>query len=254
MPRIKLIIEYDGGYYHGFQSQENAATIQTEIEKQVLRLTGEAIRIMAAGRTDAGVHAHGQVVAFDTQSTIPAEKWAKALNTFLPEDIRVLTSCQVSPIFHPQFDALRKQYGYYIYRQKPGASFYRRYALCMTEKLDIGRMEQAAQNFEGTYNFKSFCARGSSVKTYRRTVFQCIGHESGPLWRLTIEANGFLYNMVRIIVGTLLEVGRGKIKPDDIIPIIISQDRTRAGPTVPPQGLHLLRVTYPPEFEIEPGS
>jgi len=249
MPRIKMTIEYDGGNYHGFQSQQNAVTIQDEIERQILRLTGESVRILSAGRTDAGVHARGQVIAFDTESTIPGQRWADALNTFMPEDIKILDSCQVNSMFQPQFEALRKKYGYYLYHQKNGACFYRRYALCITEKLDFRQMEQAARNFEGTHSFRGFCAAGSSVKTYRRTVFECVGNQAGPVWSLTIEANGFLYNMVRIIMGTLLEVGRHKLDPDDIIPIIKSQDRTRAGPTVPPQGLHLLNVTYPTELE-----
>jgi len=244
VPRIKMIIEYDGGSYHGFQTQENANTIQAEIEKQMLRLTGEPIRIMAAGRTDAGVHARGQVIAFDTSSTIPPDRWTDALNTFLPPDIRVLSSIEADPFFHPQFDAVRKRYNYYIYRQKAGAVFYRHHTLCTTEKLDIAGMRQAVPMFIGTHNFRAFCARGSSVKTYRRTVNDCNVTESGPLLCLNIEADGFLYNMVRIIMGTLLEVGRGKITADDIRAIIQSQDRTKAGPTAPPHGLYLVEVSY----------
>jgi tRNA pseudouridine38-40 synthase len=247
MSRIKLVIEYDGSNYHGFQKQDNAHTIQGEIEKQLLNLCHEEIRVCAAGRTDAGVHARGQVIAFDTVSSIPSAQWTLALNSFLPDDIRVLSSSEASPNFQPQFHSISKRYAYLLYRRKPGATFYRKYALCNADQLETTAMSQACQYIEGQHDFRAFCASGSSVKTFERTVLFCSIKETDALMRLEIEANGFLYNMVRIIMGTLLEIGRKRIAAHEIVDIIKSRDRTKAGPTVPPQGLYLLSVTYPPD-------
>lgn len=245
MPRIKMIIEYDGSNYHGFQRQDNASSIQGEIEKQLHQLSGEVVTICAAGRTDAGVHARGQVIAFNTTASIPPERWVLALNSFLPEDIRVLSSCAAEPNFHPQFHSISKRYAYYLYRQKSGAAFYRRYALCNSDQLDITAMHQACQFITGRHNFQAFCASGGSSKTFERTVINCAIKEYGSIVRLDVEANGFLYNMVRIIMGTLLDVGRKRISADEIPDILSSRDRTWAGPTAPPQGLYLMRVDYP---------
>ncbi len=245
MTRIKMIIEYDGSNYHGFQRQNNAHTIQAEIEQQIQRLTGEIVVLTSSGRTDAGVHARGQVIAFNTDSTIPADRWTAALNTFLPADIRVLDSIETSPDFHPQFQALSKRYAYYIYRQKAGEVFYRRYAYCLTEALDIEAMNEACTYIIGRQNFLAFCARGSTSKTFERTVTRCELSQHGPILRLDVEADGFLYNMVRIITGTLLQVGRAKVSAPKVAGIIQSRDRTQAGPTVPPQGLYLISVRYP---------
>jgi tRNA pseudouridine38-40 synthase len=254
MSRIKLVIEYDGSNYHGFQRQDNAHTVQAEIEKQLLKLCGEEISISAAGRTDAGVHARGQVIVFTTVSTIPPARWSLALNSFLPDDIRVLSSSEVSADFQPQFHSISKRYAYYIYRYKPAAIFYRKYALCNADTLDTAAMSQACQFIEGRHDFSAFCASGSSAKTFERTVLQCSIKEAGPWLRLDIEANGFLYNMVRIIMGTLLEVGRKRIAPEEIVDVIESKDRTKAGPTVPPQGLYLMSVNYSPERKQGDGS
>jgi len=247
MPRIKMIIEYDGSNYHGFQRQDNAHTIQAEIEKQLRELSGEVVTICGAGRTDARVHARGQVIAFNTNASIPPERWALALNSFLPEDIRVLSSSAAEPNFHPQFNSISKRYAYYLYRQKSGTAFYRRYALCNSDQLDISAIDQACKSIIGRHNFQAFCASGGSSKTHERTVFNCAIREYGSILRLDVEANGFLYNMVRIIMGTLLEVGRRRIPADEIPDILKSRDRTRSGPTAPPQGLYLMGVEYPDE-------
>ena len=243
-----MIIEYDGGGYHGFQKQENAHTIQAELEKQIKRLTGETVHVQSAGRTDAGVHARGQVIAFDTVATIPGDRWRPALNSFLPPDIRVLHSAAVSSSFHPQFQAVSKRYSYYLYREQSGEVFYRHYALCITESLQVEEMQQACRDIIGRHNFLAFCARGSTAKTFERTVRKCCLTSDGPFLCLDIEADGFLYNMVRIVMGTLLQVGRSKILATEIADIIQSRDRTRAGPTVPPQGLYLVSVTYLPDL------
>lgn len=245
MQRIKLMVEYDGSSYHGFQRQPNAHTIQAELERAIHMISGESVTICAAGRTDAGVHALGQVVAFNAEVGIPAAKWRLALNSNLPDDIRILESEAAAPGFHPQFEAIQKSYLYLIYRQKKQATFYRNHALLDDQELDIKEMQQACHLIIGKHDFHCFCASGSAVKTWERTVRICSLESEGDWLKLKITANGFLYNMVRIIMGTLLEVGRGRIKAEQIAPIITSRDRTKAGPTVAPQGLYLSSVEYP---------
>ncbi len=240
-----MIIEYDGSNYHGFQIQTNAHTIQAEIEAALYRLTGENISLAAAGRTDSGVHAAGQVIAFDSEAAIPAEKWRFALNSFLPPDIRVLKSDAAADDFHPRFNALSKSYAYLIYRQLQGETFMRNYAWCNREKLDIAAMQEACRYFTGTHNFKSFCASGSSVKSFERQVTRCVLYYNEPFLNLEICADGFLYNMVRIIMGTLIEAGRGNYPAEHTEKIIAAQNRQQAGITAPAQGLYLLRVDYP---------
>ncbi len=244
MKRIKAVLEYDGSCYHGFQIQKNALSIQEKIEISIENLIGEKASIMAAGRTDARVHALGQVIAFDTSSSIPPEKWQFALNSILPPDIRVVSSSEAQAGFHPRFDAVDKRYIYLIHRKQSGKVFYDRYAYCDLEALDLELMQQACSLFLGRHNFKSFCSSGSSVKTHERHIKECKLEEKGPFIRLDITADGFLYNMVRIIVGTLLDVGRLNYQPEDISDIILAQDRTQAGPTAPPQGLYLYSVNY----------
>lgn len=244
MKRIKAVVEYDGSGYHGFQSQKNALTIQDTIESSIEKLIEHRVPIIAAGRTDAGVHALGQVIAFDTDSSIPADKWQFALNSILPSDIRVTSSCQAESNFHPRFQALDKKYIYYIYRRQRGRVFYSPYAYCNLENLDLPAMQQACQLLLGRHNYKSFCASGSSVKTFERNIKECQLSQKGPFIKLEIIADGFLYHMVRIIVGTLLDVGRLSLEPQDITKILQAQDRNQAGPTAPPQGLYLHSVNY----------
>lgn len=245
LQRIKLVFEYEGTRYHGLQVQENAHTVQREMESAIHNLTGEWVKMLFAGRTDTGVHAVGQVGVFDSGSTIPADRWAYALNSYLPEDVRVRSSEAVGADFHPRYQALSKTYRYLVYRSGAGQVFYRDRALCCRDTLDIEQMRKAAALFQGVHDFRAFCASGTSVKTFAREVYRCELHEESPLLWLDIEANGFLYNMVRIIMGTLLEVGRGKLPAERISQILDSLDRSQAGPTAPPQGLYLLKVSYP---------
>jgi tRNA pseudouridine38-40 synthase len=245
-----MTVEYDGSRYHGFQIQQNANTVQAELENGIKRLTGEEVSIICAGRTDSGVHALGQVIAFDTQTSIPGDKWQFALNSFLPADIQIIESSECSPHFNPRFDALSKTYHYIIYRQNKGRIFYRNYALLNTEFLNVTAMQAACRLLQGRHNFKSFCASGSSVKTFERSVYRCNLVEEEPFLRLEIKADGFLYNMVRIIMGTLLEIGRGNYQPETVKDIIDVQDRTRAGPTASPQGLYLVQVEYDTEIGV----
>lgn len=244
MPRIKLIMEYDGSNYHGYQRQPNANTIQAELEQVIFNISRETVTVTAAGRTDAGVHALGQVAAFNTEADIPAGKWEAALNSLLPKDIRVLSSEAVSPDFHPQFGAVQKTYRYLIYRGKERLAFYRKYALLNDQRLDVKAMQGACSLIVGQHDFRCFCASGSGARTWERTVRVCSLEDSGDWLKLTITADGFLYNMVRIIVGTLLEIGRGKFTADQMAVIIASRDRSLAGPTAPPQGLYLCTVEY----------
>lgn len=248
MGKIAMVIEYDGSQYHGIQVQNNAHTVQAEVEHCIYCLTGEKVSILFAGRTDAGVHAWGQVIAFDTNATIPAPRWKPALNSFLPADIKVVKSAKCLDDFHPQYMAVEKEYIYRIYRRTEGSVFYRNYALCNTEPLDIEAMQKACLFIEGCHNFKAFCASGSTVKNHERMVYRCQIVDEEPFLNLKIEANGFLYNMVRIIMGTILAVGRGRYPPEKIVSIIKSQDRSQAGATVPPQGLYLSKVIYPEKY------
>lgn len=244
MTRIKMIVEYDGSRYHGFQIQENANTVQAELQSAVKQVSGESVSILCAGRTDAGVHAQGQVIAFDTNSSVPGEKWKFALNSFLPPDIHAVASAECDSDFHPRFHALSKVYKYRIYRQARGRIFHRHFAFCSTEPLNLEVMEKACQALLGRHDFRSFCASGSSVKTFERTVKICRLLEEGPCLCLEIEADGFLYNMVRIITGTLLQIGRGIYPPDAMKDIINARNRSQAGPTAPPHGLYLMEVKY----------
>ncbi|MEN6391520.1 MAG: tRNA pseudouridine(38-40) synthase TruA [Syntrophomonas sp.] len=245
MTRIRLILQYDGSAYHGFQKQENAYTVQECLENAILRLTGEKASIVCAGRTDAGVHALGQVVAFDSEATIPGERWKMAINTYLPDDIQVLQSCLARADFNPRFQAVSKQYTYFIYRRDVGRVIFRNYALCTQVPLDLKAMQEAAALMVGRRNFRAFCASGSSAKTFERSLMKCILEEKGLFITLKVEADGFLYNMVRIIMGTLMEIGQGKYPARKVEQILLSEDRTLAGPTAPPQGLYLRRVIYP---------
>lgn len=239
-----MIVEYDGSNYHGFQSQKNAHTIQDTIENALYKLTGHKIPIISAGRTDRGVHALGQVIAFETEAKIPSDKFYLALNSVLPEDIRILNSKEVETDFHPRFQAIKKQYSYYIYTKDSGKTFLRKFAWCNSEPLNIDDMIKACKQFEGRHNFLSFCSSGSSVKTFERTIEVCQLQQKNAYLKFDIKANGFLYNMARIIVGTVVDVGRGKIKVNDINDIIKARDRNAAGSTAPPQGLYLMYVEY----------
>lgn len=244
MRRIKLIIEYDGTNYHGSQIQANGHTIQAELQQCIERLTGEKVSLLLAGRTDAGVHALGQVVAFDTAASIPSQRWQYALNSVLPGDIRVLDSQEAHPDFHPRFDAVSKLYRYRIYRRPAGATFHRHHGYGCFEPLSLENMQEAAQHLQGQHDFRSFCASGSSVKSFERNVSNCHLWEEGSFLNLDISADGFLYNMVRIIMGTLLEVGRGRLSAHDMERILAARDRSQAGPTAPAHGLYLVEVRY----------
>lgn len=246
MRNIKVVLEYEGTAYSGFQVQANANTVQEQIEAALQKLTKEQIRIVASGRTDAGVHAMGQVINFFTNSNIPAEKFAPALNTWLPKDIRALESSEEDQNFHARFSAKWKTYRYLILNREAPSALLRNLAHWVPDKLDIALMRLGACELVGTHDFRAFMASGSSVVTTVRTVTESEIRtlESEDLIEFRITADGFLYNMVRIIVGTLIEIGRGKLDPSVIKRMLDTGDRSLGGPTAPAKGLYLVRVTY----------
>lgn len=245
MRNIKLTIEYDGKEFNGWQKQPNKLNIQGEIEKAIKQITGEEVDLTASGRTDAGVHALGQVANFKTNSELPIEKFPIALNANLKKSIVIKSAEEVEERFHSRLTCERKTYRYVINNSKYGTAIYRNLETHIPMKLDIQKMQQAVKYFEGEHDFKAFKASGTSSKSSVRTIYKAEVIDAGNE-RIYIEltGNGFLYNMVRIIAGTLVDVGLGKIEPEDIKEIIKSQKRENAGKTLPPQGLYLVEVEY----------
>ena len=240
-----LTIAYDGTSYAGWQRQQNAIAVQEKLEDALLQLFGKPIIVKAASRTDAGVHALGQRAAFCVDKMrIPLDKLPQVLNGFLPPDIAVVAAETVSDIFNPRFDALCKTYSYSYYNASLPNPLHTRYSAFVPQPLDIAAMSQAAKSFVGKHDFAAFMATGGSAKTTVREIFACDVTADGSIVKLTITGGGFLYNMVRIIAGTLMYVGHGKISADAIPGIIQSLDRKKAGKTMPPQGLTLLAVKY----------
>ena len=242
--RIKLVVAYDGTNYCGWQLQNNGITIEEVLNKALSTLCNEEIQVIGASRTDAGVHALGNVAVFDTTSRIPAEKFSYALNQRLPEDIRIQHSEQVADDFHPRYCDSTKTYEYHILNAPFEQPIGRQYAHFVYRKLDIEAMRTAAGYIVGEHDFKSFCSVGSQVKTTVRTVYSLDVIKTGVNITLRITGNGFLYNMVRIIAGTLLEVGMGMYPPEKLKEIIEAKDRQTAGPTAPARGLSLVEILY----------
>lgn len=250
---IKLTLAYDGTDWHGWQVQKNATTIQGNLENALAKITNESIRVTGASRTDAGVHAKGQVCNFYTDSRIPLERVPYALNANLPPSIVVLTAREVASDFHARYQATGKRYVYDITNRNMPSALRRRYSYHVVQVLDLRAMKLAASFLQGQHDFKAFQAVGSSVKSTIRHLRKLVVEEQ-EAGRVLIyaEGDGFLYNMVRILVGTLLEVGIGKRSPADMGAILASQDRCMAGPTVPPHGLCLEKVFYTPCPSLTP--
>ncbi len=242
---ILIILMYDGTEYHGFQRQKNGITVQETLEKAVEKVTGEKSTVTGCGRTDAGVHAQKYGATFKSNTKIPLDKLPFALNSALPDDIRVTEAYAVSDDFHPVFSLTGKTYRYKILNRKIDDVFLRHYAWFYPYELDVDKMRKAAAHFLGRHDFSGFMATGSNVKTTVRTIKRLDIEDCGDgQINIYASADGFLYNMVRIITGTLVAVGGGKIDPSDIPGIISSCDRTRAGATAPPQGLSLFDIEY----------
>ena len=244
MRRIALTIAYDGTAYSGWQAQANAVTVEGTLREAIRRLCGEEVVTIGASRTDAGVHALGNVVAFDTESPIPGENWRLALNSFLPQDIRVMRSWEAADDFHPRFNAHSKRYEYRIATDEVISPIRCRYVCGVRETLDLEAMAEGAKAFVGTHDYSAFCSAGAQTESKVRTVTRCEVYREGPEIVIGVEGDGFLYNMIRILAGTLIDMGRGAKAPESMSTILGSLDRAKAGPTAPPQGLTLVRIRY----------
>ena len=240
---ILLTVAYDGTNYCGWQRQDNAVAVQQKLEEALSEIFRREVKTAGASRTDAGVHALGQRAAFSVDKiSIPIDKLPLVINSHLPEDIAVQGAERVGEGFNPRFDARAKTYCYQIYNAPYSNPLIRRYSAFVPGELNVEKMIEAAPKFIGTHDFAAFCASGSGAKTTVRTIFDCNVSQEGPLIRMSVTGDGFLYNMVRIMAGTLLYAGMGKV--DDICGIIASGDRKLAGKTMPPEGLTLMEVMY----------
>src|SRR4030042_6923447 len=245
MRNIKLLIEYDGTNYLGWQVQPKGPTIQGMLGDKIKLLTGESIQLFGSGRTDAGVHALGQVAHFKTQSRMDLCSMQRALNSLLPRDIVIQKIEEVEEGFHARKHAKSKIYEYRILNRSLRSAFYRGYVWHIPQKLDLMEMKRATAHLIGEHDFSAFRTVGSSTRTTVRRVIQSEWKRGGAgMIRFEIEANGFLKQMVRSIVGTLVEVGKGKINPEEFQKILTSKDRKKAGPTAPAKGLFLKEVKY----------
>jgi len=244
MRNIKLLIQFDGAAFHGFQQQPNGDTVEAQLKAAIRRILGESVTVYGCSRTDAGVHANEFCCNFKTESDRPCDLLQRGLNAVLPPQIVVFSCEEVSLDFHARYDCLGKEYVYQIWNDKTRNPFLLDRALFFPFFLDAELLDAQSQQFVGTHDFAAFCASGASVKTTERTVYSCRVARQGDLVTFTVCGNGFLYNMVRIMVGTLLDLQRGKIEKDSIGVILLSRDREQAGITAPPQGLFLNRVFY----------
>ena len=244
MKRVMLEIAYDGTNYCGWQVQPNGITVQEVINQKLSELLKEPIETIGASRTDAGVHALGNVAVFDTSARMPGEKISYALNQRLPEDIRIQMSKEVEPDFHPRYRNSRKTYEYRILNKKFPVPTKRLYSHFTYLPLDVEKMRKAGEYLLGEHDFKSFCAIGAQVKTTVRTIYACDVEKEGDIITIRVTGNGFLYNMVRIIAGTLVQVGGGAIEPEAVKEILAKKDRSAAGPTAPAHGLTMMGIEF----------
>ena len=244
MRRIKLTVAYDGTNYHGWQYQPGSPTIEGELNKHLSELFKEEIIVIGASRTDSGVHALCNVAVFDTEARIPAERVAYALNQRLPEDIVIRKSEEVAADFHPRKQATRKTYEYKILNEEFANPVERLYAHFTYVPLDEKKMQEAANYLIGEHDFASFCAAGSTAETTVRIIYDITVERIGTMISIKVTGNGFLYNMVRIIAGTLMEVGKGRFTPEYVKDILETKDRTKAGPTAPAKGLMLYSYQF----------
>ena len=244
MKRVKLTVAYDGTAYHGWQIQPEGDTIEEELNKHLSELLREEIHVLGASRTDAGVHALGNVAVFNTSARMPVEKIAFAMNTRLPSDIKVQRSEQVADDFHPRFCKVRKTYRYQIWNRAIPNPLVSRYSAFYYYDLDEKRMQKAADCLKGRHDFSSFCTAKPDRPNHVRTIEAISVERSGDMITVTITGDGFLYNMVRIIVGTLLRVGGGQMEPEEMRTVLEAKDRSLAGDTARPEGLTLVSIEY----------
>ena len=244
MKRVMLTVAYDGTNYHGWQLQPNVITVESVLNEKLSELFHEEIKVIGASRTDTGVHALGNIAVFDTQARMPAEKVSYALNQRLPDDIRIQKSEEVPLDFHPRHQNSRKTYEYKILNREFPQPIYRLYAHFTYVPLNIERMQKAADFLVGEHDFKSFCSVNTVAETTVRTIYEIKVEQQDEMITIRVTGSGFLYNMVRIIAGTLMEVGRGNLEPQDMTEILAALDRTHAGPTAPACGLTLVKYQY----------
>ena len=242
MKRIMLTVAYDGTAYHGWQKSIYADTVSERIERAIFELTGQSAELSGASRTDAGVHALGNLAVFDISSSIPPENFCRALNSHLPSDIRIISSRQVADDFHPRFAKTEKTYRYIIYNSDVPNPIRRLYTAPFGIRLDEKKMNEAALCLVGEHDFTSFCSVKAEVRTKVREITYIEVCREGVEVIITVKGYGFLYNMVRIIAGTLIEVGRGKYPPEYVKEILAMKKRALAGPTAPPCGLTLVGI------------
>ena len=247
MRNIALILMYNGTAYHGWQVQKNEVSVAATLERGLSMVCGEPIRVVGCGRTDAGVHAEYYVANFHTNSTIPVERLPFAVNTHVPGDIVVRCAYEVAEDFNAIGSCIKKEYTYRIYNSRIKNPFYVNRAYFYPKKLNEQLMDRAARMFEGTHDFAAVRSVGTNVRSTVRTIHYCYVTRSGELLELKVCANGFLYNMVRAITGTVLYAAEGKLAPEDIPAILDAGNRTLAGPTAPPGGLYLTHVWYEDE-------
>ncbi len=245
MRKIKLTIEYDGTNYHGWQVQKNAKTVQEVIQKAISKLLGEEAGVTGCSRTDVGVHAYGQVAHFLTDSQIPGDKFSYAINNLLPADIVIKQSEEVTDEFHARYSTKGKKYRYQIYNSPHPSAIMRNRSCHIRPELNITDMQKAAEYFIGEHDFAAFQATGGQVRSTVREIYSMeVSRKEDNMIYIEVSGNGFLYNMVRIIAGTLIYVGMGKLKESEIPGIIAGLDRTKAGKTAPAQGLYLMEIFY----------
>jgi tRNA pseudouridine38-40 synthase len=246
MTKIKCTVAYDGSQFHGYQVQPGERTVQREIQAALARMHhGQLVKIVASGRTDAGVHARGQVFHFETPLHVPEDRWAVALNSLLPDDIYIRQAEAVPQQFHARFDVKKKEYRYRLLARAEPDLFRRTFTTHIKQPLDLDVMNQAAEAIIGTHDFSCFCAANTEVKDKVRTIYHLsVQQEKDDETVIRVVGNGFLYQMVRIITGTLLDVGAHKVDPSHVAVIVAGRDRQAASATAPPQGLTLWKVTY----------
>jgi len=242
--RILAVVEYDGAQFKGFQIQKNGRSVQEVLEKALAKVLQEKVRIYPSGRTDSGVHAVAHPFHFDTQTCLTPPQVLRAVNSVLPQDVVVKKTQKVSSKFHARFSAKSKIYRYHIWNSRIRSPLKRHDYAIIYEPLDVKAMREALKQLVGKHDFKAFCASGSKVDSTVRTIKKAILKTKGSEIIVEFEADGFLYNQVRNMIGTLLWVGHGKLKPNDIPRIFKTKDRKNAGPTAPAQGLTLLKVKY----------
>lgn len=239
-----MVVAYDGTNYCGWQVQPNGITVEEVLNRSLSNLLGEKIEVMGASRTDSGVHSLGNVAVFDTNTRMPADKIAFALNQRLPEDIVVQGSCEVPSDWHPRYQESTKTYEYRILNRTFRMPTRRLDTYFYHYPLDVEQMSEAASYLVGTHDFASFCAANAQVKSTVRTIYSCTAQKENDIITIRVTGNGFLYNMVRIIAGTLIEVGAGKRRPEEIKDILAAENRDAAGPTAPAQGLTMMGIEY----------